>query len=208
MNFLFENITDKEKENILQKLDSMVFSYRKKQSLLPIGKAIGIIIKGKIKITKTDYEGNTYTIEELDEKEIFDTISFPINSGEYDIIAKEESQIILISFDEITSDSNNNSKSYNKFLKNLIKIMAQKINNRNIRIEILSSKTIRNKLLLYFKTFKSFNSNIITLPYSFTELASYLAVDRSAMNRELKKLKDDGLIEIKNKKIKLNYDVK
>ena len=36
-------------------------------------------------------------------------------------------------------------------------------------------------------------------------LASYLGVDRSAMHRELKHLQEEGLIEIKNKKITLKY---
>lgn len=206
MNFLFENITEKEKENILQRLDAMTFSYKKKQSLLPLGEVIGIVISGKLKIVKTDYEGNTFLIEELEEKDIFDTISFPISSGEYDIITNDETKVILISFDEITNDYVTFSKAYNKFLKNLIKIMAKKISDRNNRIEILSSKTIRNKILLYLRTFRTFNSNYVELPFNFTELANYLAIDRSAMNRELKKLKDDGLIEIKGKRIKLLFD--
>ena len=37
------------------------------------------------------------------------------------------------------------------------------------------------------------------------DLAAYLGVDRSAMHRELKHLQDEGLIEIKNKKITLKY---
>lgn len=206
MNFLFENITEKEKENILQRLDAMTFSYKKKQSLLPLGEVIGIVISGKLKIVKTDYEGNTFLIEELEERDIFDTISFPISSGEYDIVTNDETKVILISFDEITNDYVSSSKAYNKFLKNLIKIMAKKISDRNNRIEILSSKTIRNKILLFLKTFRSFNSSYVELPFNFTELANYLAIDRSAMNRELKKLKDDGLIEIKGKRIKLFFD--
>ena len=48
-------------------------------------------------------------------------------------------------------------------------------------------------------------SKIIYLPFSFTDLADYLAIDRCAMSRELKNLKNEGFIEIKNKKIHLLY---
>ena len=79
------------------------------------------------------------------------------------------------------------------------------VNNANNRIEILTNKTIRNKLLVYFKQISKKNkSKIIYLPYNYTDLADYLGVDRSAMYRELKNLKEEGLIELKNKKITLN----
>jgi DNA-binding MarR family transcriptional regulator len=45
-----------------------------------------------------------------------------------------------------------------------------------------------------------FNINI-----TLTELAGYLCVDRSAMMRELSRMKADGLIESKGQHIKLLY---
>ena len=84
--------------------------------------------------------------------------------------------------------------------------MSDKMTNINNRIEILSNKTIRNKLLAYFKLMSKKNkSRIIYLPYTFIDLADYLGVDRSAMYRELKNLKEEGLITITNKKIILNF---
>ena len=72
-------------------------------------------------------------------------------------------------------------------------------------MEILTNKTIRNKLLAYFKIMsRKNNSRVIYLPYNYTDLADYLAIDRSAMYRELKNLKEEGLIEVKNKRITLN----
>ena len=90
---------------------------------------------------------------------------------------------------------------------NLLKIISQKIQENNERIEILTNKTIRDKLLAYFRNnTKNSNNRIVYLPFTLTDLADYLAVNRSAMSRELKNLKDEGFIEIKNKKIKLLFD--
>ena len=50
-------------------------------------------------------------------------------------------------------------------------------------------------------------SKIIYLPFSFTDLADYLAVNRSAMSREISNLKEEGLIEVNGKKIKLLFDL-
>ena len=48
-------------------------------------------------------------------------------------------------------------------------------------------------------------SKYILLPFTLTDLADYLSIDRSAMMRELKNLKEEGLIETKGKRIHLNY---
>ena len=65
-----------------------------------------------------------------------------------------------------------------------------------------------DKLLAFFKlNSNKGNNRVIYLPFNLTDLADYLAVNRSAMQRELKNLKNEGFIEIKDKKIKLLYDI-
>ena len=77
------------------------------------------------------------------------------------------------------------------------------LKNKEFDIVVITKKTIRNKLLEYFSVFSS--SRYIYLPSTFSALADYLAIDRSAMSRELKCLKEEGFIEIKGKRIKLLY---
>ena len=84
--------------------------------------------------------------------------------------------------------------------------MANKLVKRNERIELLTTRSIRNKLLNYFELqAKKNNSKSFNLMYSYTDLADYLSVDRSAMMRELKNLKEDKLITDTNKKITILY---
>ena len=90
-----------------------------------------------------------------------------------------------------------------KILNNIIIfILNDKMEEKNKRIQILTKKTIRNKLLEYFNFS---NSRYVYLPFSFMALADYLGVDRSALSREIKFLKDEGFIEIKGKRITLLY---
>ena len=82
----------------------------------------------------------------------------------------------------------------------------KKIKEKNERIEILSKKTIRNRLLEYFHiSTQKTGSKIIYLPFSYTELADFLAIDRSAMSREIKNLKNEGFIKTTKGKITLLY---
>lgn len=72
------------------------------------------------------------------------------------------------------------------------------------RLEVLSQRTIREKLQCYFSLLNArYRTSTFTLPFSFSALADYLSVDRSAMMRELKKMKEDGLIQTDRHEITL-----
>lgn len=76
----------------------------------------------------------------------------------------------------------------------------------NTRIELLTKRSIRDKLIGYFTLISSKNLNkSFTLPFSLTDLADYLSVDRSAMMREMKSLKEEGFIEKNGNRITLLY---
>ncbi len=208
MNNLFNKISNLEKEKILKSLEGNTLSFKKNNTILTNIKQdniIGIILEGYIQIIKTDYNGNRTIIEDLYDNDIFSSKMSNISNNEYSVITKEDTKIIIIYFNEILNN-NLNTSYYNQFLKNLLYIMSDKMTTINNRIEILSNKTIRNKLLAYFKIMsKRNNSKVIYLPYTFIDLADYLGVDRSAMYRELRNLKEEGLITIVNKKIILNF---
>lgn len=205
----FQNISPKNREKLLYTLESSRLTFPKNELILSNinqGNIIGIVIKGMLQIIKTDYNGTRTIIEELEENDIFGTIISPL-SNEYDILTKEESTVYIIDYDEIKNLDLDNKNYYNQFIKNLLEIIILKIEERNNRIEILTKKTIRNKLLEYFNIESKKNGlRVINLPFNFTDLADYLAIDRSAMSRELKYLKEEGFIEIKNHKITLLYD--
>ena len=92
------------------------------------------------------------------------------------------------------------------FVKNLIKLLSDQLNRCNQRIELLTMRTTRDKILGYFNhqaTLKGSKTFIMNI--SFTELASYLSVDRSSMTREIGYLKEDGIIKTTGRKITLLY---
>lgn len=59
-----------------------------------------------------------------------------------------------------------------------------------------SPKTIRERLFSYFsQQVSAQGSNEIIIPFNRQQLADYLNLDRSALSKELGKMRDDGLIE-------------
>ena len=212
MTKLFDNITNQSKERILGSLKADKFNFKKNSTILSSVKQdniIGYIEEGFIQIVKTDYNGNRTIVDELYDSDLFGTEISGIRSNEYTIETKDDTKIIIFYYNDILNNFLN-TPYYNTFIKNLLSIMSEKISKNNDRIEILTNKTIRNKLLSYFRIMSRKNkSNIIYLPYTYADLADYIGVDRSAMYRELKSLKDDELISVKNRRITLNlYNIK
>ncbi len=209
MNELFYNISEKNKEKLLTYLEAVTYKYAKNKRILNnliSNNFICIILKGSIEITRIDVEGNKRLIDSYETNSLFCSLSYSFKNEETEITTKEETKIIIIDFNSIINMNENKLSSYNTFLKNLTIILSKIIVKSNERIEVLSNKSIRDKLLDYFKIqSKKNNSKVIYLPVSYTELADYLAVNRSALSREIKNLKDDGLIETRGRRIKLLY---
>ena len=204
----FENISPKNKEKLMRSLEANIHTFKSGMNILSNANnenLLGIIIYGYIQIIKTDYNGNITIIEKLEDNSIFGNMISNISNNEYQVITKEETKVILLDYDRILNNLTQNS-AYYQFIQNLLKIISNKIHEKNERIEVLTEKTIRNKLLKYFDVIKpNTYSKIIYLPFTYTELAEYLSVDRSALMRELKNLRDEGIIETKDKKIYLKY---
>ncbi len=204
----FKKITENDKIELLKTLEASIYDFDKNTSILSttkINDSLCIVLEGYLQIIKTDYNGNKTIVEDLLQYSLFSpSLSF-FNDDECDIMAKEPSKIILID-DHAIFNPSLTSPSYTQFILNLLEITTLIIKQRNTRINILTQKSIRNKLLEYFNQMANQQrSRIIYLPFSFTDLADYLAIDRSAMSREIKHLKEEKIIDVKARKIMLNY---
>ena len=212
MTKLFDNISPKNKDILLKKLEASTLSYSKGVKVLSNmsnrskENFIAVIESGSAHNIRTDYNGVSTILEEYNEGDIFGSIISSINSEENNVITKEPSKITYIDYSKITNSEISNEKYYIIFYKNLLEIISDIVAAKNERINILTKRSTRDKLLEFFNTLSvQKSSRVFTIPYSFTDLASYLCVDRSAMTREIKNLKEEGFIKVTGKRITLNY---
>lgn len=209
MTNLFKNISEKHIDKLLHVLKANTISYRKNVDILSntnMDDFFAIIEEGNIQLIYNDYDGNKTIIEEFHEGEIFSSLISQIQSEEITCITKDKTKITYIEFNQITNNEIIKTDSYIIFIKNLIKILSEQVTSKNNRIELLTKRTTRDKILEYFKMQSTEKgSKTFTLPITYTELANYLSVDRSAMTREIKYLKEEGFIETSGRKISLLY---
>jgi CRP-like cAMP-binding protein len=91
-----------------------------------------------------------------------------------------------------------------KLIENMLKIVAEKNIRLNEKIILLSRRTIREKVLYYLLAESGKSENrIITIPFNRNELADYICVDRSALSRELCKMRNEGIIDFHKNRFKL-----
>ena len=86
----------------------------------------------------------------------------------------------------------------------MLRLISDKAQALSERVDVLSRRSIREKLLCYFNQLaEKEGSRTFQLPFSLSMLADYIATDRSAMMRELKKMKDEHLVEVAGRQVTL-----
>lgn len=205
----FFELTKTQINKIYSLLGVHTYTFIKGQEILPTMKyqnIIVILLKGNAQIIYTEYNGNEIVLEKLHENDLYGSIFSGVNNENCQVMAKEDTKVLVIDYDNLINSNNLKHNYFNIFLRNIFDIINNKFNDSAERIRILEKKQIRDKLLEYFEIqYKKSHSRKIFMPFSLKDLADYLAVNRSAMFRELRHLKDEKFIQVKNNIILLLY---
>lgn len=168
---------------------------------------ICIVLSGEVDLIRYDFNGNKAIIGHFIDNDIFGEVFYPTNTNnELFAVARKNSEVLFYTYDSLSTKCKKNCEFHKKLTNSLSELFLDKIIELNLRIEVLTKKNTRGKILSYFETLSkgSFRHTFI-LPYSYTDLADFLSVDRSAMMRELKLLIDEGFIKKNGNKITLLY---
>jgi CRP-like cAMP-binding protein len=159
---------------------------------------VGIVLQGAVLIVKEDFAGNRSIVDRLGSYEVFaEALACAgIQKSPVTVVAAENSEIMWIQFRRIVNTCSINCMFHAKLIENMMKLLAVKNLQMNQKLEITSKRNIRDKITAYLIIqANEAGSFDFTIPLSRSELADYLYVDRSALSRELCKMRDEGLIE-------------
>ena len=166
-----------------------------------------ILLDGEANLIRYDINGNKTIVRHFSKTDVFGEIFYPSNTNnELFVLAKKDCKVLFYIYDDLFSKCKKNCPFHKELYDNFNRFFLNSIIDLNTRIEHLTKRNTRDKLLSYFnlRSSKS-NSKTISVPFSYTDLADYLSVDRSAMMRELKFLENDGFIKRSTNKITLLY---
>lgn len=202
---LFDGVTKSEYAAMLNCFKANLKTYRKGEEVpVPAGR-VGLVQRGAVGLIRTDEGGARTIFEQLKKGGVFgDMLGFMRTDTCYYLVAEEECDVLYIDYEHIVKRCPNACRHHSTVVANLVRLMSEKTQALSAHLEILSRRTTREKLLAYFSMLAAeHKSSYFTLPFSQTSLADYICVDRSAMARELRKMCDEGLIEMDRRNVKL-----
>lgn len=162
---------------------------------------LDIVISGRLAAYTLSENGSAMTMFEFFEKSIIGANLLFGNRHEYpmNIYCLEDCELLRIKKEAVSEML----RDYN-FVMEFIKSLSSNSLGMNQKITMMVENTLRENILEYIRRQSLLqNSSHITLPISKKELADFLGVRRPSLFRELKRLKDEGLIIIENRSITL-----
>lgn len=197
---VFQGMTMEEINSIRKCLSAKEKEFKKGEFICNQGDVITelcIVLKGSVHIIKSDYWGNQTIMTEVRPGEIFgESYACAELESQVAAMAQEETRILKLNLSHMMTVCTSACPCHNRMIKNLIMVMARKNVNLTEKIEHMSKRTTRNKLLSYLSAqAKQTGKSSFTIPFNRQQLADYLSVERSAMSAELSKLKEEGILD-------------
>lgn len=197
---LFNNIEKSEINKILGCSNPTIRRY-KKGEFISIEKSeftgIGLVLEGKVILTKETLAGDRLIISNIKVGEIFGEISAFVDENWLETVtARTDCQIMFISPDRIVGMCPHMCTGHRILIQNTLKIVSQKAFTLHKKVEMLSLKSIRNKISTYLlEQYYIKEKETFEIPLKRNELAEYLNVQRPSLSRELANMKNEKIID-------------
>ncbi|MFA7067540.1 MAG: Crp/Fnr family transcriptional regulator [Acidaminococcaceae bacterium] len=203
---LFKGLESAAIETLLTNLGASKKVYQRGEFIYHAGEQtinMGMVLTGAVHVIKEDFWGNRDILTEVVAGGLFaENYSFLDNVLlEVSVLTIEPTEVLFLDVRRLMSDGAIGRNSNLVLIKNLLTILAQKNLMLTRKMEYLSQRTTKDKLLSYLSAeSQRQNTSAFTIPFNRQQLADYLAVDRSAMSATLCKLRDAGILEFNKNK--------
>ena len=164
---------------------------------------IGVLATGSAIVERMDRRGDRTILEHLEPGGVFgEMLMFQNVLGDSVCVSCEKTCCVWFFPEEkLERRCEKNCGHHNRMIENMFRLIRDKATALSERVEVLSRRSIREKLLCYFSLQQAKCGGSFTLPFSLSALADYISTDRSAMMRELKKLRQSGWVRIEGRKV-------
>ena len=202
---LFRGIDSSELQSMLDCLGAGIHSINKGKIVLLAGdkpEFTGIVLSGMLHITRDDYEGNRAIIASITPGKLFAEAlcCAGVSESPVTVVAAEDSIIMKLGSERMLKTCPKSCAFHKKLIANMLALIANKNLFLQDRMEIISLKSVRSKVILYLESLVTKQGRNITIPFNREEMADFLCVERSALSHELAKMKKDGLIDYNKNK--------
>lgn len=206
---LFKDISAEEYQTLLPCLNARTRRYASGETICNYDAGLhqlGIVGSGTASVVRYEYNGARTILERLGPQDLFGQIigSRVCPQEGVSVVCETPCEVMLLEYAKISAPCTKACTYHHQLTRNLLELISEHALSLSRRVEVLSQRTIREKLLCYFNQLAcQAKSSSFQLPFTMVDLADYLSIDRSAMTRELKRMKEEQLVEVDRRRVHL-----
>lgn len=206
---LFIGITEQELSRMLSCFGATIKKYKAGDMIIRQGDVVSkiyMILDGSVNIEKDSYWGQRIIVQKLYELSNIALCLVASKNTESTISAMcaKESTILALNFSNCSTMCSNACNHHVALIQNMFKILSKENIELLEKIENISQKSIRDKLLTYLSNESiKHKTSVFEINFNRQELADYLNIDRSAMCFEMSKMKSEGIIDFEKNRFTL-----
>lgn len=206
---LFDGIENGEMEQLLLCLGGRHAIYDEGEYILLAGDRadqVGLVLSGSVLVFSDDFWGNRTILAHVERGGLFgEAFSFArVEALPVSVKAAEKTEVLFINCERIITVCPSACEFHTRLVRNMLKILAEKNMTLTQKIGHMGKRTTREKILSYLsEQAKKAGGNSFSIPLNRQEMADYLAVDRSAMSKELGRLREEGQISFHKNRFRL-----
>lgn len=204
MSGIFKYIDETARERIYDELKMAPHKYADGEIIYQQGvdvDRVAIVHSGLVKGERIHHEGTSHLAYLYGQGELFafEGAFSSKHTSPLQLTADGDTTVVFFDIKNIFE-----SDLGNQLTRGIMELLANDDIKKLYRIEILSRRSIRGRIMAYFQFMASRQgSNTFRLNMSREQLAQYLCVNRSALSNEISIMKREGVIEFKGKLYKV-----
>lgn len=204
---LFKGMTEQEAVQLLHCLHGEKAVYEKNEILFRMGEpvtACALVLSGAVRAESVNAAGErSVTAYHSAGALVGDVLmATPGGVSPVYVLAAERTEVLFLPFHHLMGGCEKCCICHFRLRENLISEIAQKYWLQRRRIRYLSEKSLRERILLYLHD-EADGRTEFQLTGTREDMADFLCVNRSALSRELSRMKADGIVDLERKQIRL-----
>ncbi len=207
---LFESLTDNEISAALAFFDARESTYEKGDAVKRLHQPFtrfALVMQGRVQVYTDDLSGEQMMMAHVEKGGMFgESLSYLCKDEPVYAIAASPCRILWLSPENIRRLQPANALEQT-LIHRFIASLAGRALQMNDRIQILSKKTLEEKLKAFLSFYQMRRGMQFTIPFNRTELATYLGSNRSALSRVMSRMQKNGLFSCQGRQFTLHQSI-
>lgn len=164
-----------------------------------------ILLRGSVHIENLDLWGNRMILHNIAPGQAFaESYAFSGTPMMVDVVSVEQSKVLFVHLSILLDPGQQTRSWYPKVLYNMLALSTQKNLAWSNRMFCISSRHIRTRVMTYLSSEAVRRGTMeLTLPFDRQQLADYLNVERSALSKELGRMRQEGILTFRKNQFRL-----